>query len=149
MRLSLHTDYALRVLMFLTVQDRQASVDEIAVAYGISRNHLIKVAQGLSELGLIEARRGRGGGISLARPAKDINVGAVVRGMENLSGFVECFDIRQNRCPIAGTCGLQGALALALEDFLKRLETYRLSDLVAEPADFKRKLLAGGAAESD
>lgn len=140
MRLSLHTDYALRVLMYLTAKDRQASVDEIAVAYGISRNHLVKVARALADLNLISTRRGRGGGITLAKDAEDINVGYVVRELETLSAFVECFDPDANSCPIAGTCGLQGALAGAVEDFLARLDRYRLSDLISKPTDFRQKL---------
>lgn len=140
MRLSLHTDYALRVLMFLAAEERQASVDEIARAYGISHNHLVKVARRLGELGLIDARRGRGGGISLAQAPDAINVGRVVRQMESLSGFVECFDAVENGCPVAGVCGLQGALALALGDFLKRLDSYVLSDLVPNKAAFTLRL---------
>lgn len=140
MRLSLHTDYALRVLMFLAAEERQASVDEIARAYGISHNHLVKVARRLGELGLIDARRGRGGGISLAQAPDAINVGRVVRQMESLGGFVECFDAVENGCPVAGVCGLQGALALALGDFLKRLDGYVLSDLVPNKTAFTRRL---------
>lgn len=142
MRLSLHTDYALRVLMFLAAEERQASVDEIARAYGISHNHLVKVARRLGELGLVEAKRGRGGGISLAQAPDAINVGGVVRAMESLGGFVECFDAIENGCPVAGVCGLQGALGLALGDFLKRLDTYVLADLVPRKAAFVRRLEA-------
>lgn len=143
MRLSLHTDYALRVLMFLAAEERLASVDEIARAYGISHNHLVKVARRLGELGLVEAKRGRGGGISLAQDPGHINVGAVVRAMESLGGFVECFDAIENGCPVAGVCGLQGALGLALGDFLKRLDTYVLADLIPRKAAFTRRLEAG------
>ncbi|MEP7315821.1 MAG: Rrf2 family transcriptional regulator [Sphingomicrobium sp.] len=142
MRLSLHTDYALRVLMYLAAEERKASVDEIARAYGISHNHLVKVARRLVALGLIDARRGRGGGISLAQTPGAINIGRVVRQMENLGGFVECFDAVENGCPVAGVCGLQGALALALGDFLKRLDCYVLSDLVPNKAAFARRLEA-------
>ncbi len=145
MRLSLHTDYALRVLMFLAVEERQASVDEIARAYGISHNHLVKVARRLGELGLVEARRGRGGGISLAQDPASINVGALVREMESLGGFVECFDAGENGCPVAGVCGLQGALSRALGDFLKRLDNYVLADLVPRKDAFRRRLDLPGA----
>lgn len=142
MRLSLHTDYALRVLMFLAAEERQASVDEIARAYGVSHNHLVKVARRLADLGLIDARRGRGGGITLAQAPDTINVGKVVRQLESLGGFVECFDAAENGCPVAGVCGLQGALALALGDFLKRLDSYVLSDLVPNKSAFTRRLEA-------
>lgn len=74
MRLSLHTDYALRVLMYLATTDELASVDRIADAFGISRNHLMKVAKHLADGGYIEAKRGRGGGLALAMPKREISV---------------------------------------------------------------------------
>jgi Rrf2 family nitric oxide-sensitive transcriptional repressor len=140
MRLNLHTDYALRLLMFLASSGRQASVDEIAGVFGVSRHHLMKVAQQLTALGLVEARRGRGGGLRLAKPAQEIVVGQVVRALESTSGFVECFDVGANRCRIAGACGLQGALNHALGDFLARLDRYTLADLMPDRARFARLL---------
>jgi len=137
MRLNHHTDYALRLLMYLAQHGGQASVDEVAGVFGVSRHHLMKVAQQLTALGYLEARRGRGGGISLARPAMEINVGAVVRALEPTSTFVECFDRQTNSCAIAGACGLQGALNLALGDFLNRLDQYSLAQLVPNPTRFR------------
>lgn len=128
MRLTLQTDYALRMLMYLAANEGRASAETMAERYAISRNHLVKVAAKLAELGFVITRRGRGGGLSLARPPADINVGAVVRAMESLGGFVECFDPLTNTCPLAGHCGLQGALNLALGDFLNRLDQFTLAD---------------------
>ena len=142
MRLNLHTDYALRVLMYLAVKQQQTSVDEIAKAYGISRNHLMKVGQRLTELGYVEARRGRGGGLSLARSPESINVGALVRLVESTGTFVECFDPKANQCRVTGVCGLQGALSLALGDFMARLDTYTLADLVPAPQKFLCRVAA-------
>lgn len=76
----------------MATRDGQISVDEIADAYGISRHHLMKVAGKLAELGYVVARRGRGGGLTLARPAAEINIGSVVRSIEAFDVFVECFD---------------------------------------------------------
>lgn len=84
MHLSLQTDYGLRILMLLASADRQMSVDEIARSYGISRNHLAKVAQRLQQSGYVDTARGRSGGLRLAVPARDLNVGTVVRDLENL-----------------------------------------------------------------
>ncbi|MBJ7441049.1 MAG: Rrf2 family transcriptional regulator [Sphingopyxis sp.] len=140
MRLNLQTDYALRTLMMLAAQGSQISVDEIADAYGISRHHLMKVAGKLAELGYVVARRGRGGGLTLARPAQDINVGSVVRDIEAFDGFVECFDPKTSSCAVAGICGLQGALSLALGDFLTRLDGYSLADLVPNRQLFAARL---------
>lgn len=140
MRLNLHTDYALRLLMFLAVKQKQASIDEIAKAYGISRNHLMKVGQRLTELGYVEARRGRGGGLALARAPDSINVGEVVRLVESTGAFVECFDPQTNQCRVTGVCGLQGALSLALGDFMARLDRYTVADLVPAPQKFQERL---------
>jgi Rrf2 family transcriptional regulator, nitric oxide-sensitive transcriptional repressor len=148
MRLNLHTDYALRVLMYLAAKGGQASVDEIAGAYGISRNHLMKVARSLVDLQLIEARRGRGGGFALATTADAINVGYVVRRLESLEAFVECFDRQTNSCPVAGACGLQGALNGALAAFLEKLDQYALSDLLPDRNRFLRQLAAFDQAPS-
>lgn len=140
MRLNLHTDYALRLLMYLAQRGGQASVDEVAGAFGISRHHLMKVAQQLTGLGFVAARRGRGGGIALARPPAEINVGAVVRALEPTGTFVECFSRNTNTCAIAGVCGLQGALNLALGDFLARLDGYSLAQLAPNPDRFRAAL---------
>jgi Rrf2 family nitric oxide-sensitive transcriptional repressor len=140
MRLNLQTDYALRMLIYLAQHGGQASVDEVAGAFAISRHHLMKVAQQLMALGYVTARRGRGGGMSLARPPADINVGAIVRQLEPTGTFVECFSRQTNGCVIAGVCGLQGALGLALGDFLTRLDGYTLAMLVPQPARMRAAL---------
>jgi Rrf2 family nitric oxide-sensitive transcriptional repressor len=137
MRLSLHSDYALRILMALTATGRQMSVDEIAGQYGISRNHLAKVAQRLQALGYVSAQRGRGGGLTLVHDPAEVVVGAVVRQFENLDGLVECMNAATSTCAVRGACGLQGALSGALAAFLAHLDGYRLADLVRQPARFR------------
>jgi len=138
--LNLQTDYGLRILMLLASTDRQMSVDEIARSYGISRNHLAKVAQRLQASGYVITSRGRGGGLRLAAPPQQLNVGAIVRELESLDSFVECMSPSRNTCPAVGACGLQGALGFALQDFLKRLDTYTVADLLPDPARFGRQL---------
>lgn len=144
--LSLQTDYGLRILMLLASTDEQMSVDEIAQRYRISRNHLAKVAQRLKASGYVATSRGRGGGLRLAVPAKELNVGTVVRKLENLGTFVECMSPARNTCPAIGVCGLQNALASGLSDFLKRLDTYTVADLVPDPAWFRQKIGRGPSA---
>lgn len=141
MHLSLQTDYALRILMALGASGEQMSVEEISRRYNVSRNHLAKVAHRLQTLGVVKATRGRGGGLSLARSPDEINVGEVVRAMENLSNFVECMQASTNGCPVVGACGLQGALTKAVQDFLRRLDQYRLSDLTPNKQRFTQMLI--------
>ena len=139
MQLSLHSDYALRILMALAVSERQLSVDDIARRYGISRNHLAKVAHRLQAEGLVETFRGRGGGMRLARPAEEIVVGEVVRRLENLESFVGCF-AGGGGCTVNGPCALKPALKGAVEAFLAHLDAYRLVDLVPDRAAFRDRL---------
>ena len=139
MQLSLHSDYALRVLMALGTAERQLSVDEIARRYGISRNHLAKVAQRLQAEGFVTTHRGRGGGMRLAHAPDEIVVGDVVRRFENLESFVGCF-VGGGGCSVSGLCALKPALNGAVEAFLAHLDQFRLSDLVPDRAAFVERL---------
>jgi Rrf2 family nitric oxide-sensitive transcriptional repressor len=131
MQLTMFSDYALRVALYLaTHQDELVSVPEVSRAYGISSAHLTKVAQRLTELGLVEAVRGRGGGLRLARAPEQIGVGALVRATEPHFDLVECFDPETNTCPISAACGLKGALEKARRAFLEVLDGYTLADFV-------------------
>lgn len=131
MRLTMYTDYALRLLMFLALEpDNLATIQEAAAAYGISRNHLMKVAQELGRAGFVETVRGRGGGLRLGRKASEIKVGDVVRATEEDFRIVECFDPGRNRCVITGPCRLRGVLREALEAYLTVLDRYTVADLV-------------------
>lgn len=140
MRLTLHTDFALRTLMFLAVCDGNRSIAEIATAYGISKNHLMKVAQRLVAEGFVEAARGRSGGLQLARPASEINVGLVVRRMEETGTFVECFDPATNTCVITPNCQLRHALSGALEAFSRHLDQFSVADLIGDPVAMRESL---------
>lgn len=133
MQLSTYSDYALRVLMRLALEpQRRQTIRDIADAYGISQNHLMKVAQELGRLGYVATLRGRGGGLRLRRPADEINIGAVVRRTEGNLALVECFDPATNSCIITGACRLKAALAEALEAFFAVLDGYSLADLVGD-----------------
>jgi Rrf2 family transcriptional regulator, nitric oxide-sensitive transcriptional repressor len=136
MRLSLQTDYALRTLMFLAAKDGHHSIAEIARAYGISKNHLMKVAQRLAAEGFVESVRGRSGGLKLARPAQELNLGSIVRIMEDTGTFVECFDPATNSCVVTPVCGLRHILAGALEAFAAHLDRYTVADLIPDVARF-------------
>lgn len=130
MRLTVHTDYALRMLMYLSLRTEGLStIQEISQAYGISKNHLMKVAHELGRSGFIETVRGRNGGLRLARPAAEISVGGVVRACEDDFNLVECFATESNRCVITPACGLHGALDAALRAYLTVLDGYSLADI--------------------
>ncbi len=144
MQLNLRTDYALRMLMALAAKDDVVSVVGIAEQYGISRNHLAKVAQDLAAAGFIETQRGRGGGVRLARAASDINVGAVVRSLENTAGFVACMGGRET-CVVERVCGLKPALAGALEAFLAHLDQFNLAQITGASPRFVQELFPQGA----
>lgn len=141
MQLTYHTDYALRVLMYLAIgRERMASVPEIAERYAISRNHLVKVVHNLARGGFIKSYRGKGGGIELARAPEQINIGEVVRYTEGPLKPVECFDPYRNRCIIANVCGLADVLEEACGSFFATLDRYTLADLVIHRKRLSRLL---------
>jgi Rrf2 family transcriptional regulator, nitric oxide-sensitive transcriptional repressor len=131
-RLTLHTDYGLRVLVYLASSpERVVTTTEIGRAYGISKNHLVRVAQSLRDGGFIQLTAGRTGGLRLARSPSDIRIGQVVRALEPELRMVECFDHVSNTCPIAPTCGLKGFITDALEAFMTSLDDHTLAAVVS------------------
>ncbi len=132
MQLTAHTDYALRVLIYLTHHpDKLVTIGELAEFFQISKNHLIKVVNNLGQKGFVRTLRGKGGGICLARPAQQISVGQVVREIEGHFRIAECFDPnKQGRCVIQSHCGLIGLFSRATEQFLQVLDGAVLTDLL-------------------
>ncbi|MEI7535679.1 MAG: Rrf2 family transcriptional regulator [Comamonadaceae bacterium] len=133
MKLTSWTDYSLRVLMYCAASQGRAqpvTITEIAQAHQISRSHLTKIVVELSKQGLLATTRGRGGGLRLLKPAKDIALGDVVRQTETDFTMVECFDPAHNDCRLAGHCRLKGVLDQALQSYLKVLDRVTLADLV-------------------
>lgn len=131
MRMTLHTDYALRMLIYIATRpDRTCTVMDVAEAYELSRNHLIKVAQTLRDLGLLETTRGRTGGLRLLRPPGEIGIGALVRATEEEFSLAECMQTCGRPCAISPACRLKGLLHEALSAFLAVLDKYTLADLV-------------------
>ncbi|MGB5948844.1 MAG: Rrf2 family transcriptional regulator [Parvibaculum sp.] len=139
MRVTLHTDYALRMLMLLASEPGELhTIEEVSTRYGISRNHLMKVAQTLVQGGFVESVRGRSGGLRLRRRPQDINLGAVIRTTEDGFNLVECFDKESNTCVISTACGLRGPMEEALAAFLGVLDRYTLADLIRNPGRLRR-----------
>lgn len=130
MYLTRHADYTMRLLVHLAVQPGGgATIQEIAERLAISRNHLMKVANGMTRAGYVEGVRGRAGGLKLAKSPKEINIGQVLRTIEDWN-VVECFDPSSNQCRITPGCGLQRILREAVEAFLAVLDSYSLEDVI-------------------
>ena len=132
MQLTHYTDYSLRVLVYLTLkQNNSVTISEIADYYKISRNHLVKIVNNLANLGYITTVRGKGGGMHLALPADEINIGEVIRSVEPHFNIVECFAEDHKNCRIEPICKLKGVLQSATETFLAELDQYSLQDVIS------------------
>jgi Rrf2 family nitric oxide-sensitive transcriptional repressor len=129
MRLTSFTDFGLLALMRLAANpERIFTTDEIARAFGISRNHLIKVIRELAAAGIVATQRGAGGGFRLARPADDITLGEIVRLLEARSALVECFRPDGGACVLTPRCRLKGRLQAARAAFLRELDRTTLAE---------------------
>ena len=130
MRLTLHTDYALRVLIHAAVADgKLVTISDIAESFEISKQHLMKVVNDLSQKGYLDTVRGREGGIRLRGSPRDINIGQVVRETEDRLDVIGCLGER-GYCPIQRVCVLRGVLYDANQAFLAVLDKYTLVDLI-------------------
>jgi Rrf2 family transcriptional regulator, nitric oxide-sensitive transcriptional repressor len=129
MRLTLYTDYSLRVLLYLAAKPEQtATITEITDFYKISRNHLVKVVHNLGLLGFISTSRGKKGGIKLAYPANEITISEVVKKTEPDMDLLECFNAETDNCTISRTCRLKSMIHDGRSAFLEVLDRYTLAD---------------------
>lgn len=146
MRLTTYTDYSIRLLMFVALRpDRLCTIEEVATAYGISRNHLMKVAQAMGAAGFLQTVRGRGGGLRLGRPARQIRIGDVVRVTEEDMALTACFSGGTNDCVISPYCGFRHVLGDALQAFMAVLDDTTLADIAGSAASVALPLPAPGA----
>lgn len=143
MRLSTYSDYALRALMYAALRAPElATIDDVATAFGISRDHVVKVVHALGRGGYLKTRRGVGGGFTLARPTAKITVGEIIRLTEADDIVINCRERRGAHCRILSACRLKVALDEAAAAFFAVLDDYTLEDLVARPAALKELLPA-------
>ncbi|HVU08805.1 MAG TPA: Rrf2 family transcriptional regulator [Verrucomicrobiae bacterium] len=141
MRLSNFSDYSLRVLMHAALRAPElVTIDEVAKAFGISRNHLVKVVHALGSNDFLATRRGIGGGFTLALPAEKISLGNVVRLTEVNETVIDCKSRKGRLCRIFPACRLKNALAEAASAFFAVLDNYSLDDLVRQPSEMKQLL---------
>jgi Rrf2 family nitric oxide-sensitive transcriptional repressor len=139
MRLTNFSDYTLRLLMYAAAQQgRRITIEETSKIYGISRAHLMKIANMLTQAGYLKAVRGRSGGLELAKRPEKIGLGELLRLTEPDFALVECFATGE-QCIITSRCRLRGALREALHAFLATLDRYTLADLMLRPRDFGLK----------
>lgn len=129
MRLTLFTDYSLRVLMVLATRtEALVTIADLAGAFDISQAHLMKVTHMLGKSGWVETVRGRNGGMRLSQPPSQLKLGTVIRRLETDFAVVECFG-DNNRCVLTGGCELAAVLARAMQAFLGELDRYSLADV--------------------
>ena len=139
MQLTKFTDYSLRTLTYLALipEGELCQVNDICIAYNISKNHLIKVVQLLSNEGIIDSVRGKGGGIRLAKKAEDINIGSLVRITEK---NLKPFNCSEPVCVISGSCVIPSAFSKAVDAYFSVLDTYSLKDFIGPKADLRNSL---------
>ena len=136
MRLTMMSDYALRVLLFASAHpDRLVTIDETQEIYGISRGHLMKIVGALATAGILRSQRGRSGGFTLGLPPERIRLGDVLRLTEPDFDMVECF-VPDRTCAATPFCKLPGVVTEALAAFMGVMDRYTLADLTLRPQDF-------------
>jgi Rrf2 family nitric oxide-sensitive transcriptional repressor len=131
MQMTLRSNHGMRLLMFCAMAPNgPIPVSRIAKACNVSEAHLAKIAHHLATLGFVETLRGRGGGVRLARPARDINIGAVIRATETGPLAAQCAEDGDDACPLTLGCRFRGIMERAYEAFLSVLDGHNLADLV-------------------
>jgi Rrf2 family nitric oxide-sensitive transcriptional repressor len=142
MQLTRYTDYAVRVLIHLALhRDRLVTITEVADAYDISRNHLVKVVHALGQHGFVATFRGKRGGLRLALEPEAIALNEVIIRLEERLTPADC-----QHCPIQGQCVFETALERAMAAFMDTLADYTLADLVEGRAEALRRALEPRAA---
>lgn len=140
MQLTQFTDYSLRALIFIALKKTSCTIKEIAEAYDISENHLVKIVHNLSKLGLIKTTRGKHGGILMAQVPATINLGELVALLEPHFDLVPCFNKEKANCCIAPACRLKGILHEAERAFRTVLDQYTLADILMNGSALGRLL---------
>ena len=141
MRLTAYSNYALRSLQLAALRAPDlVRVSDVVRVHGLARPHVVKIVHELGQAGLLETRRGRGGGFRLARPADAIIVGDVIRLTEGPLDIVECFDPERNTCPLIGICKLSRALREATRAFMAVLDGLTIADVASNRAELLSRI---------
>jgi len=139
MQLTLHTDFSLRVLIYLSLNKsgELVTINEISDHFEMLKNHLTKVVNHLAQKGYVDTVRGKNGGLRLAKKPADIKLGDVIQSMEMNLDIVDC---SKPLCPLINNCKLKQILNEAKRSFLKTLNNYTIEDLNTEPEIIKSLL---------
>lgn len=142
MQLTRQTDFAIRVMMYLGIQEdtQLVTINEIAENFAISRNHLMKIVHKLGKLGYIETLRGKNGGLRILKQPETINLGELIREFETTLEFIDCTKLG---CPIQGSCNLVPVMHQAQMAFLAIVDKYTLANLLTNAADLRHLLGIG------
>jgi Rrf2 family nitric oxide-sensitive transcriptional repressor len=132
MRLLSSTDFALRVLIVLASDAPGVHVSVETL------NHLHKIVQDLTALGITRTLRGAGGGVMLAMPPEEIRLGALIRQLEEDQAIVECFRAGECSCTLMPGCRLRGMLREAQDRFHDSLDQQTLADCLPPVAPGRR-----------
>lgn len=130
MRLTLFSDYAIRILILsCQSQGELLTIEKVSQHYSLSRSHVMKIVHLLIKKGFLKSVRGRRGGFLLAYSPEKINIGDVLRATEPDFCLVECFDNKE-KCSAFSMCYLPFYLKEGLQAFFMVLDSYTLQDLV-------------------
>lgn len=137
MKLTTYTDFGIRTLMYLAClpEGSRSNSADIAKTYNASRNHIAKVIAHLASLDYIQSSRGKNGGVWLVKPTNEINVGRLIRELENNLSGIDC---NSTGCSIELDCQLKKALQAGVEAFLNTMDSYYLDDLIKNKNDLQR-----------
>ena len=140
MQLNRQTDYALRVLIFLTLksEDELVKLDEVSKKFNIVKNHLTKIMAKLAKLQYIVTQRGNGGGIKIHPNALNLNLFEIMSEFESSFKSIDCTGIN---CPIAGMCKLESILAEASGAYTSVLQKYKLKDVLPSKQNDEHKII--------
>lgn len=128
MRLTLKTDYCLRVLIYLQTNKTKVKIQQIADDYQISKNHLSVAVNALSELGYVLSSPGPKGGIEFNPAFANKTVAELILKIEDMN-IVECQGPR-NTCVLTPNCKLKKMLTKAGNAFVNELKSYKIKDLI-------------------
>lgn len=140
MQLTRYTDFGIRTLMYLAIQPEREElfrISEITEVFDLSPNHVSKIVHHLGKLGYLETIRGKSGGFRLGMSPKDINVGKLVRVLENSLAPIDC---SKPYCRFTPSCQLKGVLADAVAAYLAVIDAFTLEDIVSNKDELKQLL---------